>query len=390
MANGLLDFMGFQQGGYDPRNQYTATAQNATQGMNLPNLFMTQPGLANAFMTPEQQQQLQNQATKRGLLTGALTYLATPKNLGLGSAVPYLSKAYLGGMQGAQSTYDTQSRNLKDMLTLQKLGRQIELQGMTAGEKAQAYVDKARLELSKDPENAALKQKVLDAENQLKKQTTFAPPTIVFKEQGAEAQEVGKYFGKTFTDLQEAEIKSRQRVQKLERASNLLKDIDTGKLTAQGVELGKLLNSAGFPIAEDIGNIEAADALFKEYALELRNPAGGAGMPGAMSDADREFLAKASGGITTSPKAREIMLETQQALAKRNSDVAKLAREYRKTNGQIDEGFYDKLAEFSEKNNLFPKTFEEKYGAGQSMSSNMIGGDIQPKTSGGFRLLPTE
>lgn len=382
---GILDNLNlFQAGGYNPN----ATDTTNTQGMNLPNLFMTQPGLINSIMTPEQQQQLQSQATKRGLLTGALTYLATPKTMGVGSALPYLSRAYLGGMQGAQSTYDVASKNLTDVMTLQRLGKQIELQGMTGGERAQNYLDKAKLELSKDPENPMLQQKVVDATNQLKKETTFAPPNIVFKEQGAEAQEVGKYFGKTFTDLQEAEIKSRGRVQKLERASNLLKDIDTGKLTGTGVELGKLLNSAGFPIAEDIGNIEAADALFKEYALELRNPAGGAGMPGAMSDADRDFLAKASGGITTSPQAREIMLETQKALAKRNAEVAKLARDYRQENGRIDEGFYNKLAEFSDKNNLFPEPFENKYGGGQSMSGNMIGGDIKPQTSGGFKLLP--
>ena len=291
-------------------------------------------------------------------------------------------------MQGAQSTYDVASKNLTDVMTLQRLGKQIELQGMTDAERAQNYLDKAKLELSKDPENPMLQQKVFDATNQLKKETTFAPPNIVFQQQSAEKQEVGKYFGKTFTDLQEAEIKSRDRVQKLERASNLLKDIDTGKLTGTGVELGKLLNSAGFPLAEDIGNIEAADALFKEYALELRNPAGGAGMPGAMSDQDRIFLQKAAGGITTSTKAREIMLETQKAFAKRNADVAELARNYREKHGEMNEGFYRELKEFSDKNNLFPKDYDTKYGAGQSMSGNMIGGDIKPTTSGGFKLLP--
>lgn len=382
---GILDNLNpFVAGGYDPN----VTNTTNSQGMNLPNLFMTQPGLINSIMTPEQQQQLQSQSTKRGLLTGALTYLATPKTMGVGSALPYLSRAYLGGMQGAQSTYDVASKNLTDVMTLQRLGKQIELQGMTDAERAQNYLDKAKLELSKDPENPMLQQKVFDATNQLKKETTFAPPNIVFQQQSAEKQEVGKYFGKTFTDLQEAEIKSRDRVQKLERASNLLKDIDTGKLTGTGVELGKLLNSAGFPLAEDIGNIEAADALFKEYALELRNPAGGAGMPGAMSDQDRIFLQKAAGGITTSTKAREIMLETQKAFAKRNADVAELARNYREKHGEMNEGFYRELKEFSDKNNLFPKDYDTKYGAGQSMSGNMIGGDIKPTTSGGFKLLP--
>lgn len=387
MANGLLDFFGFQQGGYDPRNQYTQKAQNSLAGFNLPNLFMTQPGLANAFMTPEQQQELQNQATKRGLLTGALTYFATPKTLGAGSAIPYLSRAYLGGMQGAQGTYDVASKNLTDMMTLQKLGRQIELQGMTSGEKAQNYYNDVFAKLQKDPENPQLQKELINAENQLKKETTFAPPNIIFKEQGAEAQKVGTYFGETFTDLQKAEISSRSRVQKLERASELLKGIETGKYSETGVEVGKALNSLGFPIAEDIANKEAAQALYKEYALELRNPEGGAGMPGALSDADRVFLEKAAGSLTTSPKARQLMLETQQAIAKRNADVAKLARDYRTKNGQIDEGFYDVLANFSNKNPLFTKPFEEKYGAGQSMTGNMIGGDIQPQTSGGFRII---
>src|SRR6056300_1085603 len=210
---GILDYFN-TAGGYDPNTMNTTN----TQGMNLPNLFMTQPGLANAFMTPEQQQQLQNQATKRGLLTGALTYFATPKNLGAGSALPYLSKAYLGGMQGAQGTYDVASKNLTDMMTLQKLGRQIELQGMTAGEKAQNYLDQSRLALSKDPENVALKQKVIDAENQLKKATTFAPPNIIFQQESAEKGVVGKGMGEDYLDVIRAPKATRDRVAKLERA----------------------------------------------------------------------------------------------------------------------------------------------------------------------------
>jgi len=378
---GILDYFN-TAGGYDPNTMNTTN----TQGMNLPNLFMTQPGLANAFMTPEQQQQLQNQATKRGLLTGALTYFATPKNLGAGSALPYLSKAYLGGMQGAQGTYDVASKNLTDMMTLQKLGRQIELQGMTAGEKAQNYLDQSRLALSKDPENVALKQKVIDAENQLKKATTFAPPNIIFQQESAEKGVVGKGMGEDYLDVIRAPKATRDRVAKLERADELLKGIETGKYTAYGLEVSKGLNSLGFPVAEDVGNLEAADALLKEYALSLRNPAGGAGMPGAMSDADREFLIKAAGSITNTPEGRKLMLDTQRALLKRDEEVAKLAREYRKNSPtkSIDEGFYDVLEEYANKNPLFGKPAEAK----TSMEENMVGGDIQPKTSGGFRLLP--
>ena len=80
------------------------------------------------------------------------------------------------------------------------------------------------------------------------------------------------------------------------------------------------------------------------------------------------------------------MLDTQRALLKRDEEVAKLAREYRKNSPtkSIDEGFYDVLEEYANKNPLFGKPAEAK----TSMEENMVGGDIQPKTSGGFRLLP--
>jgi hypothetical protein len=51
-------------------------------------------------------------------------------------------------------------------------------------------------------------------------------------------------------------------------------------------------------------------------------------------------------------------------MAKRDQEVAKIAREYRKKNGNLDEGFYDELAKFSEANPLFTKTnktIEVKY-----------------------------
>ena len=46
------------------------------------------------------------------------------------------------------------------------------------------------------------------------------------------------------------------------------------------------------------------------------------------------------------------MLETQKAFAKRNADVAELARNYREKHGEMNEGFYRELKEFSDKNNL--------------------------------------
>lgn len=376
---GILDYFNVA-GGYDP-----SSATNVKPGMfnmNMPNLFMTEPGYANAFLTDEQKQQLQNQATKKGLLTGALTYLATPKNLGLGTPVPYLAKAYLGGMQGAQGTYDTATKNLSDMLTLQKLGKQIELQGMTAGEKAQRYYNEVAARLSQDPNNAALKQELVNATNQLKKETTFAPPNIVFQQEGAEKKVVGDYFGKTYTNLLEADIKSNARVAKLERVSDLLQGVQTGKFSNFGLELSKGFKEAGFPVGDKVGNIEAANSLMQQLALEFKNASGENAMPGSMSDADREYLNTASGKLTNTPEGRALMLETSRALAKRDKDIARLAREYRKKNGTIDEGFYDVLSDFSEKNPMFPQAKK-----GISLSQQpMVGGTEQTTGQSGWRV----
>jgi hypothetical protein len=53
-----------------------------------------------------EEDKLRKQALLQGLLGTAATYLATPKNLNTGSALPYLGKAFLGGMGASQDVVD--------------------------------------------------------------------------------------------------------------------------------------------------------------------------------------------------------------------------------------------------------------------------------------------
>lgn len=53
-----------------------------------------------------EKEKLKNQALFQGLLGTAATYLAQPKNQRYGSALPYLGKAFMGGMQQSQGVYD--------------------------------------------------------------------------------------------------------------------------------------------------------------------------------------------------------------------------------------------------------------------------------------------
>lgn len=54
------------------------------------------------LLTEDQRKQIEQQALTRGLLGTAASYIAQPKTGGYGSALPYLGRAYLGGMEASQ------------------------------------------------------------------------------------------------------------------------------------------------------------------------------------------------------------------------------------------------------------------------------------------------
>ena len=74
------------------------------------NIFGTP--IPTGILAPEQEEKLRNQALVSGIIGTAANYLAQPKNLGAGSALPYLAKAYVGGMGSSQGTVNTALDNL--------------------------------------------------------------------------------------------------------------------------------------------------------------------------------------------------------------------------------------------------------------------------------------
>jgi hypothetical protein len=89
-------------------------------------LFDTGTGLGNLFsgmnifgttiptgiLDPQQEERIRNQALISGALGTAANYLATPKNLGAGSPLPYLARAYASGMGASQGAVDTALNNV--------------------------------------------------------------------------------------------------------------------------------------------------------------------------------------------------------------------------------------------------------------------------------------
>lgn len=191
-----------------------------------------------------------------------------------------------------------------------------------------------------------------------KKIANPAPSTQVnvdLKQESKEAGVVGEGFGKQFMHMQDAAVSASNKLNKYARLESLMDGVQTGKLAPSMTQLQAIAKDLGFEVDPTLGAKQAIASLSNELALELRNPSGGAGMPGAMSDSDRAFLVEMVPGLSKTPEGNKLILEYAKKIAKRDQDVAKLARDYRKKNKHMDEGFYDVLQAFSDKNPLFPQ-----------------------------------
>ena len=114
-------------------NPVTSGIGNLFEGMNV---FGARPSEAlTGILTKDQQDKLRNQSILQGLLGAGATYLATPKNLNAGSALPYLGKAFLGGMQSSQNVYDQALAGKIKQLELEQGTRKLEMEGLTPLEK---------------------------------------------------------------------------------------------------------------------------------------------------------------------------------------------------------------------------------------------------------------
>lgn len=178
---------------------------------------------------------------------------------------------------------------------------------------------------------------------------------ILNPQEEKEYGKVGEGMGNMFNMLQEGAMKSHDQLNQVDRLSGLVEGVSTGKLTPLGTELAAWAQAAGWTVDENLPNKEAFKSLSGQFALQLRNPSGGAGMPGAMSDKDLEFLRNMVPTLSNTPQGIKMMLESYRKVAERSIDVARLAREYRSKNPRktLDEGFYDYLSTWAEEHPLF-------------------------------------
>lgn len=177
-------------------------------------------------------------------------------------------------------------------------------------------------------------------------------------------KEYDKTAGKNLAEINFEIIKgagsARAKINTLTRLGQLLDA--PGVYTGTGGTFVASLKRAAASLGIDTGDIkdgtanaDAIQSIVNQFALELRNPAGGAGMPGALSDSDRKFLSSMPPGFEKTPEGNRLVLDYMIKINQRLVEVDRIRQSYVRKNGRIDEAFFTHLADWSDANPLFPQ-----------------------------------
>jgi hypothetical protein len=151
-------------------------------------------------------------------------------------------------------------------------------------------------------------------------------------------------------------------IPKYQRLGELLDGYNGNKLSPLGTEMAQYMRAipglGNFDAK--LPNKEAAIALTNQLALQLRDPSQGGGMPGALSNSDRDFLVKSVPNLAQTAQGRKMMVDSAVKLNQRNADVAGMARKWQQRYGRLDavnpatgKSFQDNLMDWSGRNPLF-------------------------------------
>lgn len=194
---------------------------------------------------------------------------------------------------------------------------------------------------------------------------------IDMKQEGKERQVVGEGLGQQYLETQKAGRAAMGTLNRLDRMDQLLTGMTTGKLTPAITDVQAVGEALGIKVDPTLPAKQAFTALANEMALQLRNPSGGAGMPGSLSDKDLAFLKSMTPSLSQTPEGNRLIIDSARQVAKRDQQVAKMARDYRKANGSLDEGFYETVQNYADAHPLFAgKTVPGAAASGPSRITN--------------------
>ena len=163
--------------------------------------------------------------------------------------------------------------------------------------------------------------------------------------ENAYSTDQGKQFSEVMAGINKAGFAAPAQIRKLERMQQLLDGVDGGKLAPTGLDIASAANAIGIKMDPRLGNKEASQALGRELAGGMRQPG-----TGPMTDKDFDnFLAQVP-DLSKRAAGRKQITTTMRAAAARDIEISKLAREYVKKNGQLDNGFLEIASQYVAEN----------------------------------------
>lgn len=155
---------------------------------------------------------------------------------------------------------------------------------------------------------------------------------------GSYATEEGKALIADIKARDESIQSSRSKMPRLEIMSQLIESPEIYQGTGGNavLELKKAASALGMDVA-GVSGAEAIRSIGNQFALQLRNPAGGEGMPGALSDSDRNFLVQSTPNLSNTRDGNRLLVKTMIDLERHkmreNAEAQRFLRLHKSSSG---------------------------------------------------------
>jgi hypothetical protein len=179
-------------------------------------------------------------------------------------------------------------------------------------------------------------------------QTTVNLPAM----ESAYDKKTGEIMAEENVNIQKTGTQAAGQAEQYRRLGDALAATYTGAGGKAVLQLKRIAGAMGMEV-EGVEDAQLAQKISRELALTLRNPESGAGMPGQLSNADRDYLESMVPGLETSAGGNKLMVDYMVRLANRKAEVAAEARKYIEEHGRLDANWYSALAKYVEANPLF-------------------------------------
>lgn len=164
---------------------------------------------------------------------------------------------------------------------------------------------------------------------------------------------VGKAYGEQFVEIQKGGRDASKTIGTINMMERLIQT--PGFYSGFGGEKSVAANRALVALGVKDPKAASAQEAFQALSNQIVLDASGGSLGAQISNGDRDYINATAPNLANTPEGNKQLLSMRRQLAERQTLVAKMARDYAKSNGgRIDSNFEQQLADFTESNPLFP------------------------------------